>query len=58
MMQGRFAALTSKCNICCIQNSTNTPFISVDSQWKMVSYNINHIFVDEEMFILAVWSEI
>ena len=52
MMQGRFAALSFTSFICCISNSTNTPFISLDSQWKMVSNNINHIIVGEEMYLL------
>ena len=51
-MQGRFAALSLKCIICCIPNSTNTPLIPLDSQWKLISYNINHIFVDEEIYML------
>ena len=52
MMQGRFAALSLKSSICCISNSTNIPFISLDSQWNMVSNNINHIFVGEEIYLL------
>ena len=45
MMQGLFAVLSSKCNICCVPDSTKTPFISL----IMISDNINHIFVDEKM---------
>ena len=51
MMQGRFAALSFKSIIFWISNSTNTPFISLDSRWKMVSNNINHIFVGEDIYI-------
>ena len=49
MMQGLFAVLSSKCNICCVPDSTKTPLISLNSQRIMISYNINHIFVDEKM---------
>ena len=47
--QGLFAMFSSKCNICCIVNSTNTPFITLDSQRIMISYNINHMFMGEEI---------
>ena len=49
MMRGLFAVLFSKCNICCVTDSTNTPFISFNSPKIMVSYNINNIFVDEKI---------
>ena len=52
MMQGRLAALSIKSIISCISDSTNTHIISLDSQWKMVSNKINHIFVDEDIYLL------
>ena len=55
MMQGHFAVLSSKCNICCIPNSTSTPFIPLNSQRKMISCNINYIFVDKEIYYLGGW---
>ena len=55
MMRGPFTVLPFKCNICCIHNSTNTPFISLNSQIIMISYNINHIFVDEKIYQLRCW---
>ena len=54
MIQGGFAVLSSKCNISCIPNSTNTHFVSLNSQRKMTPYNVNHIFVDEEICYLGV----
>ena len=48
-----FAVFSSKCNICCISNSKSTPFISLNSQRIMISYNINHIFVDEKIYQLG-----
>ena len=55
MMQGHFAVLSSKCNICCIPNSTSTTFIPLNSQRKMISCNIKYIFVDKEIYYLGVW---
>ena len=49
MMRGLFAVLSFKCNICCVTDITNTPFISLNSQRIMVSYDMNHIFVDEKI---------
>ena len=55
MMRGFLAVLSSKCNnyICCIPNSTNTPFMSLNSHRIMISYNIHHIFVDEKIYKLG-----
>ena len=53
MMQGPFAVLSSKCNISCIPKSKNIPFISLKRQRIMISYNINHIFVDEKIYELG-----
>ena len=50
MMQGLFAVLSSKCNICCISNSTKIPFTSLKRQRIMICYRINHIFVDEKLY--------
>ena len=49
MMQAPFAVLSSKYNISCIPNSTKILFISLKRQRIMISYNINHIFVDEKI---------
>ena len=53
MMQAPFAVLSSKCNISCIPNSTKILFISLKRQRIMISYNINHIFVDEKIYQLG-----
>ena len=53
MMQGLFAVLSSICHICCISNSTKIPFISLKRQRIMISYSINHIFVDEKMYKMS-----
>ena len=51
MMQCRFVVLSSRYDIYCASKCTDMPYISLDSQWKMLSYNINHIIVDE-VFLL------
>ena len=50
MMRGLFVVLSSKSNICCVPDSTNTPFMSLNSQRMKISYNIKHIFVDEKIY--------
>ena len=50
MMRGLFVVLSSKSNICCVPDSLNTPFISLDSQRMKISNNIKHIFVDEKIY--------
>ena len=40
--------LSSISNFCCVPDSTNTPFTSLNSQRMKISYNIKHIFVDEK----------
>ena len=50
MMRGLFVVLSSKNNICCVPDSTNTPFIPLDSQKMKISFNIKHIFVDENIY--------
>ena len=47
MMQGQFAMLSFKCNIYCVQECTRTLDISLDSQGKKESYNINSIIEDK-----------
>ena len=42
--------LSSKSNICCVPDSTNIPFISLNSKRMKISFNIKHIFVDEKIY--------
>ena len=44
MMQGHFATLYSKCVISCMLSLTNVPNISLNSQRKLLSYDIYDIF--------------
>ena len=48
MMQRHFAMLSFKCNISCAAKSINTSYMSLDSQKKHLSGNINHIIMDKE----------
>ena len=49
MMQWHFATLSSKYNIYCVSKCINTYYVSLDSQRKKLSYNINHIVIDEDI---------
>ena len=52
MMRCRFAVLPSRYDMYCSSKCTNMPYISLDSQRKMLSYDINHIIADEKVFLL------
>ena len=54
MMQALFTVLSFKRNICCSLNSTDTPFMSLNSQRIKKSHNIKNIFVDEKILIWVV----
>ena len=47
MMQCHFTTLSSKYNISCAVKCINTSYISLDSQRKHLSCNINHIIMDK-----------
>ena len=47
MMQGHFAALSSIYDNYCILKCINMTSISLKSQIKMLSYNINYIIVNQ-----------
>ena len=49
MMQCHFATLSSKYDIYCVANykCVNTHFISLNSQRKNLSHNINHKIIDD-----------
>ena len=49
MMQCHFATLSSKYDIYCVAKCINTHFISLNSQRKNLSYNINHKIIDEDI---------
>ena len=50
MMQGLFAALSYKYNIYCALKGTDSLYISLNSQRKMLSCNIDHMIRYEEVF--------
>ena len=50
MMQGHFAALSSKYGIYCTLNSMNMASISLKSQIKRLLFNINYIIVSWNLF--------
>ena len=54
MMQGHFAAFSSIYDNYCTLKCRNITSISLKSQMKMLSYNINHITVNQELFQLGV----
>ena len=49
MMQCPFITLSSEYNIYCAAKCINTSYISLNSQRKTVSYNINHIIMDKDI---------
>ena len=51
MMQCHFATLSSKYNIYCAAKCINTHFISLNSQRKNLSHNINHKIKDEDIIV-------
>ena len=53
MMQGHFAALSSKYDIYGILYCIITASTSFKSQIEMLSYNIKHIIVNREVFLLG-----
>ena len=52
MTDGHFAALSSIYDNYCTLKYINMTSISLHSQMKMLSYNINHIIVKRELFQL------
>ena len=52
MMQCHFAMLSPKYDIYCAVNCINTPHISLNSQRKSLSYNINHIIMSKNIIEL------
>ena len=50
MMQGLFAALSYKFNISYAPKGTNSLYISLNSQRKMLSCKIDHMIRYEEVF--------
>ena len=54
MMQGHFAALSSKYDNYCPLYCIDMTFISLKSQMKMLSHDINHIIVNQGLFLLGV----
>ena len=55
MMEGHFAALSSIYDNYCTLKCINMTSISLNSQMKMLSYNINHIIVKRELFQIRGW---
>ena len=51
-MRGLLVVLSAKNNICCVPDSTNTPFVPLNSQRMKISFNIKHIFADEKTYEL------
>ena len=49
MMQCHFAMLSSKYNIFCAAKCILTPYMSLNSQRKNLSYNINHTIRDKNI---------
>ena len=49
MMQCHFATLSSKSNIYCVPKCINAYYVSLNSQRKNLSYNINQIIIDEDI---------
>ena len=49
MMQCQFATLSSKYDIYCVAKCINTHFISLNSQRKNLSYNINLKIIYEDI---------
>ena len=49
MMQCHFATLSSKYDIYCVAKCINTHFISLNSQRKNLSRNINHKIIDQDI---------
>ena len=49
VMQCHFATLTSKYDIYCAAKCINTPYISLNSRRKHLSFNINDIIVDKNI---------
>ena len=54
MMQGHFAALSSKYDDYCSIKCIDMTFISLKSQTKMLPHNINHIIMNQGLFQLGV----
>ena len=48
-MQCHFATLSSKYDIYCVHKCINTYYVSLNSQRKNLSYNINQIIIDENI---------
>ena len=48
-MQGHFATLSSNYNIYCVAKCINIHFISLNTRRKHLSYNINHVILDEDI---------
>ena len=53
MMEGHFAALSFIYDNFCTLKCINITSISLNSQMKMLSYNINHVTVNRELFQLG-----
>ena len=53
MMQGLSAVLSYRYNISCAPKGTNSLYISLNSQRKMLSCNINHMIRYEEVYKLG-----
>ena len=51
MMQCHFATLSSKYDIYCAARCMNTPYMSLNSQRKHLSCNINHIIMDKDIIL-------
>ena len=53
MIEGYFAALSSMYDNYCTLKCINIILLSLKSQSKMLSYSINHIIVNQELFQLG-----
>ena len=49
MMEGHFAALSSIYDNFCTLKCINMTSLSLNSQMKMLSYNIKHVIVNREL---------
>ena len=52
MMEGRFAALSSKYNMYCTSKCTSMPYISLRSQRNLLSYDMKHVVINGEIIQL------
>ena len=54
-MKGRLAALSSKYDIYLVPDFINMHYVSLNSHWKMLYYDINNILRNAGTFQLKGW---